>query len=357
MTELTPLLLDADPAKLPSMADPRSDRSEPVTVLASLQEIRKILHNSECSVKDTAQPKDGSAVLIRSASTGDEPCNKGTIALFAHTLIPLAPPSLRGRGAARAVLAVVGLALLGAMSLIAVRGRDLSHLAAGALGKGASRADDRPKAVARAALPPARTVEVVKSDAARSPTAMSKPLAAALATAAASWINPPSEPRTPTAAPRARAAAQHLGGGFAQSPIAVAQWSFRSGNREIASTSEPVPARRPLTLQIAFNGNLAAAEQIRIRGGIAIEVHWTRETSDAASGAPNLVTRLAIGNRGVAGGLAAEARRTGSFVWHGWSQKRSLSPGAWTVSLTYPDGQPLSCGNPPAPCRFHIAVD
>jgi hypothetical protein len=151
-------------------------------------------------------------------------------------------------------------------------------------------------------------------------------------------------------------AAQPSGGGPAQPAVAVTQWSFRSGNSEVASASGPVPAGRPLILRIVFDGNLATAEQIRSRGGIAIEVRWTRETSDTAPGAPNLVTRLTIGNRGLADSLAAEARRTGFFVWHSWAEKRSLSPGTWNVSLTYPDGRPLACGNPPTPCRFHIAV-
>jgi hypothetical protein len=373
MTEFTPPLLDADSAKLPPMTDPGADRreadtslrgarprSESGTVLASLQEIREILRNSERhSGEDAAQPKGEPGILIRSAPTVDEPRKEGTAAPSAHAFTPPAAPPYRRNGAARTALAVAGLALFGVMGLIAVRGTDLAHRAASASGKRASRADNRPATVASAALPPARAVAVAKGDAARVPTAPPKPPAASLGSTAARWTNPPPEPTAAPVsppAPHARAAAQPAGGDLAQPAVAVTQWGFRSGNSEIASASEPVPAGRPLILRIVFDGNLATAEQIRIRGGIAIEVRWTRETSDTAPGAPNLVTRLTIGNRGLADSLAAEARRTGFFVWHSWAEKRSLSPGTWNVSVTYPNGQPLACGNPPAPCRFHIAV-
>lgn len=360
MTEFTPPPRYADPAKLPPMADPRSDRNEPGTVLAALREIRKILRDSErYRGEGAAQPNGGHSVIVRSAPTADDSRERGTVALSARTFTTLVAPPPRRSAAAHAVLVVAGLALFGAMSLIAMRGKDLDHPAASAPGKRASPAGDRSEAVARAAIPPARTVKAVTGGAARSPIAAPKHLAAAFGTAAPRWISPLPEPRTPTVAPvnpPARAAARHSGGGFAQPPIAVMRWGLRSGNREIASASEPLPAGWPLTLRIIFDGNLAAAEQIRSRGGIAIEVRWKRETSDATSSAPNLVTRLAIGNRRLADRLAAEARRTGSFVWHSWAEKRSLRPGTWDVSLTYPSGQPLACGHPPTPCRFHITV-
>lgn len=359
MTEFTPPPRYANPAKLPPMADPRSDRNEPGTVLAALREIRKILRDSErYRGENAAHSKDGPGIIVRSALTVDDPRERGTVALSARTFTtPVAPPPRRS-AAAHAVLVVAGLALLGAMSLIALRGREPDHPAVSAPGKRASPADDRSKAVARAALPPARTVEAVTSGAARLPTVAPKHPAAALGTAAPRWLTPLPEPRTPMTAsvnPPVRAAARHIGG-FARPPIAVMQWVFRSGNREIASAGESLPAGRPLTLRITFDGNLAAAEQIRSRGGIVIEVRWTRETSDAASGAPNPVTRLVIGNRRLAGRLAAEARRTGFFVWHSWAEKRSLRPGTWNVALTSLSGQPLACGHPPTPCRFPITV-
>jgi hypothetical protein len=378
MTELTPSRFDADPARLPPTANPRSDRreahpslrmaqprSEPGTVQASLQEIRKILRDSDNGGKDATQPQDEPVILIRSAPTGDEPREprkEETSGLFARAFAPLVAPPLRRDGSVRAVLAVAVLALLGAMSFMVARGMDLSNPAASARGKGAPRADDRLQAVARAALPPAPPVEVARSDATRLPPATPQHPDASLATAAAIRVNPRPEPRTPTAAPvippapHARAADRRSGSGFRHPPVAVMQWELRSGNRDIASAGRHVPLGRPLILRIVFDGNLAAAEQIRSRGGIPIEVRWTRETSDTALGAPNLATRLTIGNRRLAGALSAEARRTGFFVWHSWAEKSALSPGTWNVSLTYPNGQPLACGNPPAPCRFHIAV-
>ncbi|HZU91759.1 MAG TPA: hypothetical protein VE993_21080 [Stellaceae bacterium] len=372
MTEPTPPLRDADLAKLSRMADSGSDRreredaslraarprSEPGTVLASLQEIRQILRDHERSDGERAYPEGGPGTLIGSATAVDEPRREGTAALSARPLVPPAAPPRRRNGAARAVLAVAGLALLGALSLLAVRGRDLPDRAASAPGKGASHAHGHAATVARAALP-ARIAAVAGNAAARPPTAAPQRLAASPGAAAPGWINPLPELRTLAAAPvdpsvpPARAAARPSGGGLVRTPIAVTQWSFRSGNREIASASGNVPAGRPLTLRIVFDGNLAAAQQIRARGGIAVEVRWIRE---ASGGAPNLVTRLTIGNRGLAGTLAAEARRAGFFVWHSWAEKRSLSRGTWTVSLTYPNGQPLACGRPPAPCRFHIAA-
>jgi hypothetical protein len=107
---------------------------------------------------------------------------------------------------------------------------------------------------------------------------------------------------------------------------------------------------------MTLDGGAAAVDYIRSRGGIAIEVHWTRESQTGTRAAPNLVTRLSIGHRGLAGALAAEVRRSGFFVWHSWAEKSTLSPGTWAVSLTYPDGRPLACGQPPTPCRFRIAV-
>jgi hypothetical protein len=192
------------------------------------------------------------------------------------------------------------------------------------------------------------------------PPAAPKYPTAALGTAAAGWVNPPPQPHPPTAAPvnlpDARAAAEQSHSDFARPPITVAQWSFRSGNGEIASAGGHMPAGRTLTLRIVLDGNTAAVEQIRIHGSIAIEVRWTRETSEATPGTPNRVTQLAIGTRGLADRLAAEAHRTGFFTWHTRVWERSLSPGTWNVSLTDPNGQLLACGNPPVPCRFHIAV-
>jgi hypothetical protein len=173
------------------------------------------------------------------------------------------------------------------------------------------------------------------------------------------WITPPPElqgaPVHPHP-PRAGAAAWQPGGGSARPPLAVTQWSLSSGNGEDVSAAGRAPAGQPLTLRITLAGNAAAVAALRDRGSLVIEVHWTREPAGAGNGAPNLVTRLSIGQSGLADRLAAEVRRTGFFAWHSWAQKSSLSPGVWSVSLTYPNGEPLSCGAPPAPCRFRIRV-
>ncbi|HJU20777.1 MAG TPA: hypothetical protein VJ770_30380, partial [Stellaceae bacterium] len=138
--------------------------------------------------------------------------------------------------------------------------------------------------------------------------------------------------------------------------LQVMQWNLRSGDGADVMATGHAPAGRPLTLSLTLDGNAAAADQIRARGSIAIEVHWTRESAAAAPGAPNLVTRLSVGRADLADRLAEEARRSGSFEWHSRAEKSSLSPGTWSVSLTYPDGRPLACGNPPAPCRFSLQV-
>jgi hypothetical protein len=191
--------------------------------------------------------------------------------------------------------------------------------------------------------------------------------AVVLGATAASWITPPPEPQAaarlspptplvPRAGSPVRTAAQP-GSGLAQAPLAVTQWGFRGGAGAPLSAAHPIPAGQTLTLWMKLDGDMAAVDQIRRRGSIAIEVHWTRETAAAAApGAPNLVTRLTIGHPGLADRLAAEVRRTGFFEWHSWAEKSALSPGRWEVSLTYPDGRPLSCGNPPTPCRLHFEV-
>ncbi|HZU89692.1 MAG TPA: hypothetical protein VE993_10595, partial [Stellaceae bacterium] len=134
----------------------------------------------------------------------------------------------------------------------------------------------------------------------------------------ARWITPP-EPQGAPVRPhprRAGTAAWQPGGGSARPPLAVTQWSLKSGNGEDASATGRAPAGRPLTLRITLAGNAAAVAALRDRGSLAIEVHWTREPAGAVPGAPNLVTRLSIGHPGLADRLAAEVRRTGFFAWH-----------------------------------------
>ena len=195
---------------------------------------------------------------------------------------------------------------------------------------------------------------------------------------AANWITPPPETQAPKAAPpyapalhppkplvpQAGTAAPSSGGGTAamesprgaEPPLEVTQWGLRGGNGAELPATGLVPAGQPLTLWFTLAGDAAAVNHIRSRGRIAIEVHWARASSGGSWGAPNLVTRLSIGRPDLADGLAAEVRRTGAFAWHSWAEKDSLSPGRWSVTLTYPNGEPLACGNPPAPCRFSFQV-
>ena len=63
-----------------------------------------------------------------------------------------------------------------------------------------------------------------------------------------------------------------------------------------------------------------------------------------------------IGRPELAGALEQQVRRGGFFEWHSWAEKDHLSAGTWTVSVTYPDGQPLPCGPDAQPCRFTINV-
>jgi hypothetical protein len=205
--------------------------------------------------------------------------------------------------------------------------------------------------------------------------------AVSLAAAGAGWITPPPASQTPTSqaatamrselshplppptplVPRAHSAPfqaiRGAGGGFTQAALAVTRWGWRSGDGARMSATRPIPVGKGLILWMKLAGGMAAVNQIRRRGSIVIEIHWTRETSGSAGpGAPDLVTRLSIGHPGLADRLAAEVRRTGFFEWHSWAEKTSLSPGKWSVSLTYPNGQPLACGTPPTPCRFHLEI-
>ena len=87
-----------------------------------------------------------------------------------------------------------------------------------------------------------------------------------------------------------------------------------------------------------------------------IQVRWDRDNADRAPGHRNLVTNLTIGGRDLAAALEGDVRRKGYFEWHTWARKDHLSPGPWTVSVTDPDGQPVTCGPDAQPCRFLITV-
>lgn len=141
----------------------------------------------------------------------------------------------------------------------------------------------------------------------------------------------------------------------ATSGLTVTQWRF--SDRLAADPNQPpqgnIVAGSPLYLWLVLDGTQAAVDGMRGNRGLAIQVHWAR---DSASGAPDLVTPLTVGRPGLADTFEQQVQRKGFFEWHSWARKDTLSPGAWTVSLTYPDGSPLSCGQDAQPCRFQINV-
>jgi hypothetical protein len=177
-----------------------------------------------------------------------------------------------------------------------------------------------------------------------------------IATAAATWINPPTAESPPLtvlhgspvrAPPQSTAVAAPQASGVAApgSGITVARWEF----------SPTVPGR-PVYLSMTLDGTQAAIDRMQAGAPLAIQVHWTRDNAGTAPGAPDLITDLTIGRPGLASALDGEVNRSGYFEWRTWARKDNLSPGPWTVSVTYPDGQPLTCGPDGQPCRFAINV-
>jgi hypothetical protein len=116
------------------------------------------------------------------------------------------------------------------------------------------------------------------------------------------------------------------------SPLEIVQWTLQHGR-----------------LILTVHGNQQAVDRLRAGEPLAIRVHWARESS--AGSAPELVTELRIGSPGLASAFAAQVQHNGYFEWHSWAQKSSLGRGAWSVSLTYPDGRPVSCAGQ-GPCHI-----
>jgi hypothetical protein len=177
----------------------------------------------------------------------------------------------------------------------------------------------------------------------------------ATATGAAMWVNPADQSPPPTVLHRPRseaappskpaAAVQASGEAALRSEITVARWEF-----------SPTTPLQPAYLSMTLYGTQAAIDQMRTGSPLTIRVRWARDNADWAPGDRNLVTDLTIGGPDLAAALEGDARRKGYFEWHTWARKDYLSPGAWTVSVTYPDGQPLPCGPDAQPCRFTINV-
>jgi hypothetical protein len=171
--------------------------------------------------------------------------------------------------------------------------------------------------------------------------------AAVLAAGGAGWVSPdlaptPARPLTSAAGP----------------PLVAAAWGLGSNPSLAAYSSAPARAQpgRPFYIWLTIEGNAAALDAMRAEGGVPIVVNWAPEAATALPSAPALTTRLVVGNAGVASRLAGEVARTSHFIWHTWAEKDTLSPGQWSVSLTYPGGQPLACGPELRPCRLSFEV-
>ncbi len=171
--------------------------------------------------------------------------------------------------------------------------------------------------------------------------------------------SPPPAAAPPVAPPASPGAATLARGGALPAPIVVSQWGFSESSPDGGHQATPTriaPGQR-LYLSMTLSGSEAAAARMRAQGALAIDVHWTHAAGGPSPAAPDLVTQLHVGHRGLAPKLAAEARRQGHFEWHTWARKDTLSPGQWSVSLTYGDGQPVLCGRITVhPCRFAINV-
>ena len=169
------------------------------------------------------------------------------------------------------------------------------------------------------------------------------------------WVNPADQSPPPTvlygsrseAAPPSKSAVAPQASSEAAlgSEITVARWEF--------SPTTPV---QPAYLSMTLYGTHAAIDRMQTGPPLTIQVRWVRDNADRAPGDRDLVTDLTIGGPDLAAALEGDVRRKGYFEWHTWARKDHLSPGAWTVSVTYPDGQPLTCGPDAQPCRFTINV-
>jgi hypothetical protein len=139
-----------------------------------------------------------------------------------------------------------------------------------------------------------------------------------------------------------------------EAELVVAQWGF--GHSLETARRQPLQGNgvrgRPIYLWMTLNGTQAAVDRMRLGSRLAIEVRWTPEDDNARAS----VAELTIGGPGVADALEQRVRGRGFFEWHSWTWRSALGAGTWTVSLNYPNGQPLLCGQHLQPCRFTINV-
>lgn len=143
------------------------------------------------------------------------------------------------------------------------------------------------------------------------------------------------------------------------SPLEVTHWGWTGPNGAVGGPGQrptfDEAAGGPLDLWLDLAGNAQALSAIQDNGSVIVEVHWTHENGPAPA-APDLVTRLSVGSSAVLDRLEGEVRRRGAFLWHSWARKDTLSPGRWTVSLTYSDGRPVACGAAGVPCRLTVDI-
>lgn len=188
--------------------------------------------------------------------------------------------------------------------------------------------------------------------------------AAVAAAGGAGWVNPgpgpaPAPERNAPKGPMASAPLPPAATPNATAPgLVVTAWSLGGNPSPAAYHSGPpeVPRGRPFYIRLTLEGGAAALDAMQAQGGLPIVVHWTPETAPALPPAPALSTRLVVGDARFAARLAGEVAHKGRFTWHSWAEKDTLSPGRWSVSLTYPGGEPLVCGAEQRPCRFSFEV-
>jgi hypothetical protein len=137
-----------------------------------------------------------------------------------------------------------------------------------------------------------------------------------------------------------------------QAPITVSTWGFSQTGPGGPPPVSVATSGRPIYVWFTLDGGQAAVDQLRSGSPMAIQVHWANDNPNGH--APPLTTAVTVGRPDLASTFQGEVQRTGSFTWHSWTRKDALSPGRWTVSLTAPDGQPITCGQ--APCQLSFDV-
>src|SRR5579884_222043 len=175
LTELNPTLGRKEVQASPATA---RLRPEPGTIGESLREIRELLHEFDrgggahpppASAPAADAPKAEPEASYTHAGAAPGAVSEGALAMPAPAPRVASPP--RRNGAVVAMLAIAGLVVLGAAGLVTAAGLDLPPLAVSASEKRQARTGGGLEIMARAALPPARSVAVAKGDAAPKPPA------------------------------------------------------------------------------------------------------------------------------------------------------------------------------------------